>query len=151
MPVFTNYATSQPTSLSDIIGPMQALQQYKQTQQLNPIQLEAAKLQLQQAQQMNPLTLQKAQMDIEQAQKINPLEVLSRQLATTKAAGTLQPEITQSEEAAKQSKIATQERQFAYDKNYNQEINQIIGGYKNDPRLKSGSPKEVADVVKDAE
>ena len=151
MPVFTNYGTVQPTSLNDIIGPMQALQQYKQTQQLNPIQLEAAKLQLQQAQQMNPLALQKAQMEIEQAQKMNPLAVFEKQLSTTKAAGTLQPEITEAEEKANQAKITTKKEQFAFDKDYNQQINQIIGGYKNDPRLKSNDPKEVFGVIKDAE
>ena len=151
MPVFTDYPTIKQTSLNDIIGPLANFQQYQQAQQLNPIQLEAAQLQLEQAKKMNPLAFQKAQMEIEQAQKINPLEVFARQLATTKAAGTLKPEITQAEELAKQSQIATQKDQFAYDKDYNQTINQIIGGYKNDPRLKSGSPKEVAGVVKDAE
>ena len=151
MPVFTDYAVSKPTTLSDMLGNLSSMQQYQQALQLNPLQLEKAQLELEQAKQMNPLALQRAQMEIEQAQKINPLDVFAKQLSTTKSAATLQPEITQSEEAAKQSKIATQERQFAYDKNYNQEINQIIGGYKNDPRLKSGSPKEVAEVVKDAE
>jgi hypothetical protein len=151
MPVFTDYPTTKQTSLNDILGPLSSMQQYQQAKQLNPIQLQAAQLQLEQAQKMNPLTLQSKQMEIEQAQKMNPLEVFAKQLSTTKAAGTLQPEITQSQEAAKQSQIATQEKQFNYDKNYNQEINQIIGGYKNDPRLKSGSPKEVAGVVKDAE
>jgi hypothetical protein len=151
MPVFTDYPTTKQTSLNDILGPLSSMQQYQQAKQLNPIQLQAAQLQLEQAQKMNPLTLQSKQMEIEQAQKINPLDVFAKQLSTTKAAGTLQPEITQSEQAAKQSQIATQEKQFAYDKDYNQTINQIIGGYKNDPRLKSGSPKEVASVVKDAE
>jgi hypothetical protein len=151
MPVFTDYPTTKQTSLNDILGPLSSIQQYQQQKQLNPIQLEAAQLQLEQAKQMNPLALQRAQMEIEQAQKMNPLSVFEKQLSTTKSAATLQNEITQSEQAAKQSQIATQEKQFAYDKDYNQTINQIIGGYKNDPRLKSGSPKEVASVVKDAE
>jgi hypothetical protein len=151
MPVFTDYPTTKQTSLNDILGPLSSMQQYQQAKQLNPIQLQAAQLQLEQAQKMNPLTLQSKQMEIDQAQKMNPLEVFAKQLSTTKSAGTLQSEITQSEQAARQSQIATQEKQFAYDKDYNQTINQIIGGYKNDPRLKSGSPKEVASVVKDAE
>ena len=151
MPVFTDYPTTKQTSLNDILGPLSSMQQYQQAKQLNPIQLQAAQLQLEQAQKMNPLTLQSKQMEIDQAQKMNPLDVIAKQLSTTKSAGTLQSEITQSEQAAKQSQIATQEKQFAYDKDYNQTINQIIGGYKNDPRLKSGSPKEVASVVKDAE
>lgn len=151
MPVFTDYPTTKQTSLNDILGPLSSMQQYQQAKQLNPIQLQAAQLQLEQAQKMNPLTLQSKQMEIEQAQKINPLDVFAKQLSTTKAAGTLQSEITQSQEAAKQSQIATQEKQFGYDKNYNDEINKIIGGYINDPDLKSNNPKEVARVVKDAE
>ena len=151
MPVFTDYPTTKQTSLNDILGPLSSMQQYQQAKQLNPIQLQAAQLQLEQAQKMNPLTLQSKQMEIEQAQKINPLDVFAKQLSTTKAAGTLQSEITQSQEAAKQSQIATQEKQFGYDKNYNDEINKIIGGYINDPDLKSKNPQEVARVVKDAE
>ena len=151
MPVFTDYPTTKQTSLNDILGPLSSMQQYQQAKQLNPIQLQAAQLQLEQAQKMNPLTLQSKQMEIDQAQKMNPLEVFAKQLSTTKSAGTLQPEITQSQEAAKQSQIATQEKQFGYDKNYNDEINKIIGGYINDPDLKSKNPKEVARVVKDAE
>ena len=151
MPVFTDYPTTKQTSLNDILGPLSSIQQYQQAKQLNPIQLQAAQLQLEQAQKMNPLTLQSKQMEIDQAQKMNPLEVFAKQLSTTKSAGTLQPEITQSQEAAKQSQIATQEKQFGYDKNYNDEINKIIGGYINDPDLKSKNPKEVARVVKDAE
>ena len=151
MPVFTDYPTTKQTSLNDILGPLSSMQQYQQAKQLNPIQLQAAQLQLEQAQKMNPLNLQSKQMEIDQAQKMNPLTLQSKQMEIAKSAGTLQPEITQSEQAAKQSQIATQEKQFAYDKDYNQTINQIIGGYKNDPRLKSGSPKEVASVVKDAE
>ena len=151
MPVFTDYPTTKQTSLNDILGPLSSMQQYQQAKQLNPIQLQAAQLQLEQTQKMNPLTLQSKQMEIDQAQKMNPLEVFAKQLSTTKSAGTLQPEITQSQEAAKQSQIATQEKQFGYDKNYNDEINKIIGGYINDPDLKSKNPKEVARVVKDAE
>ena len=151
MPVFTDYPTTKQTSLNDILGPLSSMQQYQQAKQLNPIQLQAAQLQLEQAQKMNPLTLQSKQMEIDQAQKMNPLEVFAKQLSTTKSAGTLPSEITQSQEAAKQSQIATQEKQFGYDKNYNDEINKIIGGYINDPDLKSKNPQEVARVVKDAE
>jgi len=151
MPVFTDYPTFKGTSLNDLLGSVSNVQQFQQQQQLNPIQLEAAKLQLQQAQQMNPLALQKAQMEIEQAKQTNPLDVLTKQLAVKKAQGTLEPEIAVAQELANQAKITTKKEQFAFDKDYNQQINQIIGGYKNDPRLKSNDPKEVFGVIKDAE
>jgi hypothetical protein len=150
MPVFTDYAVSKPTTLSDMLGNLSSMQQYQQALQLNPLQLQRAQLELEQAKQMNPLTLQKAQMEIEQAQKINPLDVFAKQLSTTKAAGTLQPEITSAQEAAKQAQTKTLSDAFAYDKDYNAQINQKLGGFLNDKGLK-GSPSEVLRVLKDAE
>ena len=150
MPVFTDYPTTKQTSLNDILGPLSSMQQYQQAKQLNPLQLQKAQLELEQAKQMNPLALQKAQMEIEQAQKINPLDVFAKQLSTTKSAATLQPEITQSQEAAKQAQTKTLSDAFAYDKDYNAQINQKLGGFLNDKGLK-GSPSEVLRVLKDAE
>ena len=150
MPVFTDYPTTKQTSLNDILGPLSSMQQYQQAKQLNPLQLEKAQLELEQAKQMNPLALQKAQMEIEQAQKINPLDVFAKQLSTTKSAATLQPEITLAQEAAKQAQTKTLSDAFAYDKDYNAQINQKLGGFLNDKGLK-GSPSEVLRVLKDAE
>jgi len=150
MPVFTDYPTTKQTSLNDILGPLSSMQQYQQAKQLNPLQLQKAQLELEQAKQMNPLALQKAQMEIEQAQKINPLDVFAKQLSTTKSAATLQPEITSAQEAAKQAQTKTLSDAFAYDKDYNAQINQKLGGFLNDKGLK-GSPSEVLRVLKDAE
>ena len=150
MATFTDYPTTRQTSLNDILAPLSSLQQYQQAKQLNPLQLQKAQLELEQAQQMNPLALQKAQMEIEQAQKINPLDVFAKQLSTTKAAGTLQPEITSAQEAAKQAQTKTLSDAFAYDKDYNAQINQKLGGFLNDKGLK-GSPSEVLRVLKEAE
>jgi hypothetical protein len=55
---------AQGTSLKDLIATAGGIQQY------------------QQAQQMNPLALKKAQMEIEQAQQVNPLKVRQEQAAT---------------------------------------------------------------------
>jgi len=150
MPVFTDYPTTKQTSLNDILSPLSSMQQYQQAKQLNPLQLEKAQLELEQAKQMNPLAIQKAQMEIEQAQKINPLDVFAKQLSTTKSAATLQPEITSTQEAAKQAQTKTLSDAFAYDKDYNAQINQKLGGFLNDKGLK-GSPSEVLRVLKDAE
>ena len=76
MPVFTDYPTIKQTSLNDILGPISNIQQYQQAQQLNPIQLEAARLQLEQAKQMNPLALQEAQLQLQKAQAATPTAVL---------------------------------------------------------------------------
>ena len=77
--------------------------------------------------------------------EIERIRSLSRQQL-----GTEKPAITQQEEAAKQSQIETLNKQFAYDKDYNAQINQKLGGFLNDKRLK-GSPSEVLSVLKDAE
>lgn len=132
MPVFTNYPTTQPMQLSDMLGDLNTLQQYKQQQQLMPLALEKAQLEIQKARETtNP--------------EIERIKSLSRQQL-----GTEKPAITQQEEAAKQSQIETLNRQFAYDKDYNAQINQKLGGFLNDKRLK-GSPSEVLSVLKDAE
>ena len=62
---FTNYPQAQkPMSLGEMLNIAGGVQQY------------------QQAQQMNPLALKKAQMEIEQAQQVNPLKVRQEQAAT---------------------------------------------------------------------
>ena len=76
MPVFTDYPTIKQTSLNDIIGPLANFQQYQQAQQLNPLQLQKAQLELEQAKQMNPLALQEAQLKLQQAQAATPTAVL---------------------------------------------------------------------------
>ena len=50
MPVFTDYAVSKPTTLSDMLGNLNTLQQYQQSQQLMPLQLEKARLELERQQ-----------------------------------------------------------------------------------------------------
>jgi hypothetical protein len=150
MPVFTDYAVNKPTTLSDMLGNLSSMQQYQQALQLNPLQLQKAQLELEQAKQMNPLSLQKAQMEIEQAKKMNPLSVFEKELSTTKSALTLQPEVTSAQETAKQAQTKTLSDAFAYDKDYNAQINQKLGGFLNDKGLK-GSPSEVLRVLKEAE
>ena len=94
MPVFTNYPTTQPMQLSDMLGDLSTLQQYKQQQQLMPLALEKAQLETQKARETtNP--------------EIARLQSLSRQQL-----GTERPAITQQEELAKQSQTATQKSLF---------------------------------------
>jgi len=46
MPVFTDYPTFKGSSLSDLLGTVQGVQQFQQQQQLMPLQLEKAQLEL---------------------------------------------------------------------------------------------------------
>ena len=66
MPVFTDYAVSKPTTLSDMLGNLNTLQQYQQAKQLNPLQLQKAQLELEQAQKLNPLAVQEAELKLQQ-------------------------------------------------------------------------------------
>lgn len=63
------------TSLADMINTARGAQAYQQQQQLNPLQLQKAQMEIQQAQQINPLEVQAKQMAIEQSSKLNPLAV----------------------------------------------------------------------------
>jgi hypothetical protein len=132
MPVFTDYPTTKQTSLSDLLGTISGAQQFQQQQQLMPLQLEKAQLELQrQRETQNP--------------EIERIKSLSRQQIATE-----QPFITQQENLAKQSQTKTLSDQFAYDKDYNAQINQKLGGFVNDKRLK-GNASDVLSVLKDAE
>jgi hypothetical protein len=60
MATFTNYPTTQPMQLSDMLGDISALQQYKQQQQLMPLALEKAKLEVEQSRAKTPTEVLKA-------------------------------------------------------------------------------------------
>jgi hypothetical protein len=118
--------------LSDMLGDLNTLQQYKQQQQLMP------------------LALEKAQLETRKLRETTDPEIERIRSLSRQQLGTEQPAITQQEEAAKQAKIKSLNDQFAYDKDYNAQINQKLGGFLNDKRLK-GNPSEVLSVLKDAE
>ena len=117
MATFTNYPTTQPMQLSDMLGDLSTLQQYKQQQQLMPLQLEKAKLELERQQQtQNP--------------EIARIQSLSRQQLGTEA-----PAITQQQELAKQSQTATEKSLFDLSKEKSSELNKIYSSLIGDPRL----------------
>jgi hypothetical protein len=75
-------AAQQGTSLRDLIGTAGGLQAYQQAQQVNPLLLQKAQLELQQAQQVNPLELKAKQLIVQQAEQTNPLKLKQEQTAT---------------------------------------------------------------------
>ena len=58
----------QGTPISQLVGAAQGMQAFQQAQQLNPLALQKAQMEIQQAQQLNPLAVQKAQQEAQQAQ-----------------------------------------------------------------------------------
>lgn len=150
MPVFTNYPTTQPMQLSDMLGDLSTLQQYKQQQQLMPIQLEKAQLEIQKQRANTPLEMEQKALELNRLRETNPSEIARLQSLSRQQLGTEPETISQQQEATKQAKTKTLSDVFAYDKDYNAQINQKLGGFLNDKGLK-GSPSEVLRVLKDAE
>lgn len=151
MPVFTDYPTTKQTSLNDLIGGISNIQNFQQQQQLMPLQLEKAKLDIEKARATTPLDISLKQLEELKARQTNASEIARLQSLSKQQLGVEAPTITTAEEQAKQQQIKTQIDRFAFDKDYNKEINQIIGGYINDPRIKSDKPTEIMGVLKDAE
>jgi hypothetical protein len=151
MPVFTDYPTTKQTSLSDMLGNISNLQTFQQQQQLMPIQLEKAQLDIQKQRANTPLEIEQRALELNKLRETNPSEIERLKSLSKQQLGTEQPTIKTAEEQAKQQEIKTKTEQFAFDKDYNKEINQILGGYVNDPRIKSNKPTEIMGVLKDAE
>ena len=150
MPVFTDYPTTKQTSLSDMLGNISNIQNYQQQQQLMPLQLERAQLETQKARANVPLEISLKQLEELKARETNPSEIARLQSLSRQQLGTEPETISQQQEATKQAKTKTLSDVFAYDKDYNAQINQKLGGFLNDKGLK-GSPSEVLRVLKDAE
>lgn len=122
------------TSLSDMINMASGITNLQQAQQLQPVQLEAARLQLQQAQQINPLLLR------------------SQQAETQVAESTARPRITQSEQAAETARIATLKAQLGLDDAQAQIAYSQGGALLGDPRIHNAAKKvdDAIDAIEDA-
>ena len=151
MPVFTDYPTFKGTSLSDLLGSVQGVQQYQQQQQLMPIQLEKAQLEIQKQRANTPLEIEAKALELQKLRELTPSDIERSKAESEKIVQTKESAITSAKELAKQAQIQTQKDQFSFDKDYTQAINQVIGGYVNDPRIKSKNPMEVMSVIKDVE
>ena len=93
MPVFTDLSPKQQSmSLGDILNVARGAQAYQQTQQLNPLQLQKAQMEIEQLQKINPLAARKAEAETKsaelgftQAEKKAPLEFQQTEQATEKS------------------------------------------------------------------
>jgi len=150
MPVFTDYPTTKQTSLNDLIGGISNIQNFQQQQQLMPLQLERAQLELQKQRANTPLEMEQKALELNKLRATNPLDISLKQLEEQRARETNPSQITITKEQAKQAQTKSLSDVFAYDKDYNAQINQKLGGFLNDKGLK-GSPSEVLRVLKDAE
>jgi len=72
-------------NLADMVNTAAGLQSYQQAREMNPIQLEAARLQLQQAQQINPLEVEAKRLAVSKATQTLPFEVKASEATSSTA------------------------------------------------------------------
>jgi len=65
MATFTNYPTVKQTSLGDLVGGLSNIQQFQQQQELMPLQLEKAKLDLERSRATTPKDVEQAKSELE--------------------------------------------------------------------------------------
>ena len=71
---YTNYPAAQkPMTLGEMLNMAGGVQQYQQAQQMNPLALQKAQMEIEQAKQMNPLAVQKSTEEVSQ-QKTKTLQ-----------------------------------------------------------------------------
>jgi hypothetical protein len=71
MPVFTDYPTTKQTSLGDLMGGISNIQNFQQQQQLMPLQLEKAQLELEKSRATTPKDVEQAKSELEFLLKSN--------------------------------------------------------------------------------
>ena len=105
-------------SLSDMLNIARGAQLYQTERQLQPEQIRQAQLLTQTQTALQPEQIQQAQI-------------------ATRTAGSQE----------KTANIGAQSAQFNFDKAKTDALNNIIGGYRNDPRIASGDPDQAVDAV----
>jgi len=105
------------TNIADMVNLASGIQSLQQAQQMNPLQLEAYKLQLQQAQQMNPLLLR------------------SQQTATSLAERTLEPQVSQATSSAKTAETQAQSAAFKLNADQQGVMMQLMTGLEKSPAV----------------
>lgn len=105
---------------------------------------------LQQAQQLNPLQLQKAQLELQQAQSINPLAVRKAAAETELAEKTLTPSILAKEAEAKRLQLVADQTGVDVTNHYANIARGVYGGLLTDPDFVSGNSKKMQEKLNKA-
>ena len=128
MPVFTDYPTTKQTSLNDILGPLSSMQQYQQAKQLNPLQLE------------------KARLELERQQETQESEIEKSKSLSREQRGKEQPNITVAEQAALKAQIEARKAQYDLTGIQNEHMNDELGALIPDKRIQNIDPKDPKSV-----
>ena len=135
MPVFTDYPTTKQTSLSDLIGGISNIQNFQQQQQLMPLQLERAQLELQKQRANTPLEMEQKALELNKLRATNPSEIARLQSLSREQLGTEAPTIQTAEETAKQALIGTKTKQYELNTKQSDEMLSGFGALLADPRI----------------
>ena len=134
-PVAAQAKPPQAMSLADMVNMANAVQGYQQAQQLNPVQLEAAKTSL------------------SRLQQLTPLELRTKSAEASKAEGTLQPSIDLATQQAETARIEGLKAQYGLDKDQHADFAKLLGGFQYDPRLSPDNlkknPNDAVEVMHD--
>ena len=134
MPVFTDYPTTKQTSLNDILGPLSSMQQYQQAKQLNPLQLE------------------KARLELERQQATQESEIEKSKSLSREQRGKEQPNITVAEQAARKAEIEARKAQYDLTGIQAEHMNDELGALIPNKDIQNINPKDAKSVkaAKDA-
>jgi hypothetical protein len=100
-----------------------------------PLQLERAQLETQKARANTPLEISLKQLEELKARETNPSEIARLQSLSRQQLGTEQPTITSAEQAAKQSLIATKQKEYELTTKQSDEMLSGFGALLADPRV----------------
>ena len=128
MPVFTDYAVSKPTTLSDMLGNLNTLQQYQQAQQLNPLQLE------------------KARLELERQQATQESEIEKSKSLSREQRGKEQPNITVAEQAARKAEIEARKALYDLTGKQAEDMNDELGALIPDKRIQNINSQDAKSV-----
>jgi hypothetical protein len=134
MPVFTDYGVSKPTTLSDMLGNLNTLQQYQQSQQLMPLQLE------------------KARLELERQQATQKSEIEKSKSLSREQLGKEQPNITVAEQDALKAQIEARKAQYDLTGIQAEHMNDELGALIPNKDIQNINPKDPKSVkaAKDA-
>ena len=99
------------------------------------VQMANALQQYQQAQQMNPLLLQQRQMELSRLGQLTPLEIQKAQAEANVATGTEAPRIQTAKSQAESAQTAALQAKYSMDADQQDDFTKILSGYAYDPRL----------------
>jgi hypothetical protein len=130
-PVGTQIKPPQGMSLGEMVNMANAIQQYQQSQQMNPVQLESAQTNLGLLKSLAPLQISKATSEAGRSG-----------IEYNVAGETAEPRISQAKSLAETAQTEALKSKYGLNAQYQDDLTKIMGGYANDARLSPDALKK---------